>query len=376
MKTFLNILVFALCVLNFGCGKSRNGGSGGGQDIGGGNVVETGLAGPADLREFLQVLENKRVETFRTLEVASLVAYRITNLDPEVLKSLPADELNKLKFQAQLYQLIFANKNKLADVVSRAKIDVQDTDNCYKGEEPVDGSIFGPADRPICISVFRLSKKLKEEDYQIQLLALYVHEVSHLFGTNEEQATHLQKQILEIGPNFRNYLSFLFEPPTRIVDAIKKMKLHAQIIKETSSHSAVCRNLYGIFDESYKLFVRENGQKVTISYLRTEDIIRTHAILVASVFAKDYCESDWSGGKIARLAKWKGKTEVEIKEIYPDPLTLIAFETPEKTLILSQYLLADISRIRIKSVKEGDHMAMLFNLDVIVENLEQIQLPF
>lgn len=371
MKNLFKIILGFICLFNFACHRKEKS-NGGGQDIGGGNVVESGLVSQDELKNFIRILENRRVEIFRALEVASLVATRITGLDFEVRSFLTKEEFNKLKFQAELYPLIFADKDRLRQIVLRAKIEIRETDSCYKGHEPVDGSIFGSKENPICISTFRLAQKLKADDYQLQLLSLYIHEVSHLFGTQEAQAEEMQNQILGIGPNFKNYLSFLFEPPTRIKTALQKMRSYVDTVHQTSSHEVTCQNLQKFFDEAYKLFIQENAQKVTISYLQTEDIIRTHGILVASAFTKDYCESDWSGGKILRLAKWKGRSEVDIKEIYPDPLLFVLFESPEKTAILSQYLLADLSGMRLRSVKEGDRAAMLHNLNQILMALERI----
>jgi hypothetical protein len=366
------LLLFSFSIL-LGCQKNE---MGGGQDIGGGNVVAAGKVTFEDLQNYVNLLESKREILFRSLEVTSLIAARIRKLDPKVLKALSADEFKKMTFQAHIYDLLFKDKTRSAAILKKAEVELITTGPCYGlNGIPVDGSIYGN-EKPICLSAERLLKKLRRDDFEIQVLSLYVHEVSHLFGTNEDEAIQLQKQILEIGPNFKNYLSFLFKPPTQIVESIKKMKASVLTVKSNTSKEVVCPQLQSLFDESYRLFLQDNGQKITISYLRMEDIIRTHAVFVASAFAKDYCESDWSGGKISRLHKWKGQNEVTIAEIYPDPLTLVSFfESSEKTLILSQYLLADLSPIRIKSVKEGDRMALDFNLQMIEDTLDLIVLP-
>lgn len=59
-----------------------------------------------------------------------------------------------------------------------------------------DGSVISEPDHAICISGFNLSQKLKTTDYAIQTEALMMHELSHLLGADEEEATSIQAQYL------------------------------------------------------------------------------------------------------------------------------------------------------------------------------------
>lgn len=65
---------------------------------------------------------------------------------------------------------------------------------CSNDAKDHDGSAGSYGEKEICISGFSLSKKLNNTDYKIQTEALIVHELAHLMGANEEEATALQNR--------------------------------------------------------------------------------------------------------------------------------------------------------------------------------------
>lgn len=372
-KKTLAILLIAFYLVACAESKSKNGG---GQDLGGGNAVSSDAPTQENLKNYLGVIESKKVPLFNSIKLVGLIAHRILSLDNKTLNSLPREEVEKLRFQKEIFDLLFQDSEKFDRILINTTIEIQDQQPCYDAKgHPVDGSIYATNANQICLSTKRLQEKLKKDNFEIQLLSLYIHEISHLFGSTENQAQKLQDQILQIGPNFRNYLSFMYKPPQEITSLLQSMRDQADEVFKQTSKDKICQNLQGVFDKAYQILFKFNFESVMISYLKQEDIVRTHTILILAGYAKDYCESDWSPGKQLRMQKWKGKTEVEIREIYPDPLTLIpSFESPEKILIFSQYLLADLSSVRLKSVKENDQSTMHFNLKVLIQLLDQIQI--
>lgn len=66
---------------------------------------------------------------------------------------------------------------------------------------PTDGSIHSPEPGTICISVGNLAKKLTTDNARAQILALVVHEYSHLQGFDETKASALQKWFIPVFAN-------------------------------------------------------------------------------------------------------------------------------------------------------------------------------
>lgn len=70
--------------------------------------------------------------------------------------------------------------------------------SCYDANHnEVDGSIYSPIKNTICISTQRLGEKLTIENVRTQTIALVGHEYAHLQGLNEEQASYIQKMLIE-----------------------------------------------------------------------------------------------------------------------------------------------------------------------------------
>lgn len=95
-------------------------------------------------------------------------------------------------------KLFGIEKHTIQDRIATVKIIEELRGPCYDlSGKPVDGSARGAEPRSVCLSIPRVTKKLSRENYEKQILALLVHEYSHLIGTTEEEATLLQEQALE-----------------------------------------------------------------------------------------------------------------------------------------------------------------------------------
>lgn len=92
-----------------------------------------------------------------------------------------------------LEKKLFGGPVTLWDVLENTDIEVRMARPCYdKYGNEKDGSIY--ADRPgaICISAGRIAPKVMEETLRKEVLALILHELSHLLGTDEQEAHEFQ----------------------------------------------------------------------------------------------------------------------------------------------------------------------------------------
>lgn len=85
----------------------------------------------------------------------------------------------------------------LVDVIETARVEILSDKPCLSptGEE-VDGSAPGSFPNSICISAYRIAPKLNDETSRSQILALMLHEYSHLLGTDETEAEAFQRTVL------------------------------------------------------------------------------------------------------------------------------------------------------------------------------------
>lgn len=80
---------------------------------------------------------------------------------------------------------------------------------CQDAEgNPTDGSIHSPTPGTICISTYKLAKKLTTDSARAQVLSLVAHEYSHLQGFDEKKAQALQKWFTPIFANASSAQAF------------------------------------------------------------------------------------------------------------------------------------------------------------------------
>lgn len=93
-------------------------------------------------------------------------------------------------------KLLYAKPN-IFDVVNTIKIEVKNNDFCYDNSgNRKDGSVYAKRSNAICISAFSLKEKLSVSNYEVQTAALVFHELTHLTGTNENEAVTLQNNMV------------------------------------------------------------------------------------------------------------------------------------------------------------------------------------
>jgi len=100
--------------------------------------------------------------------------------------------------QDSAIEKLIGSSTDVFDVMSDLTIEVRNNEPCLdKDGNPVDGSIVAHAPASICISAFRLKDKLNAYNYEYETGALVLHEISHLLGTDESEAVHVQTLALD-----------------------------------------------------------------------------------------------------------------------------------------------------------------------------------
>ncbi|MGZ3696391.1 MAG: hypothetical protein ACXVBL_19085, partial [Bdellovibrionota bacterium] len=90
---------------------------------------------------------------------------------------------------------LFDGPRTIYDVMENTDIEVRVDRPCFdnRGKE-TDASIYADAPGAICFSAFRVAPKLPEELMRKEVLALMLHEFSHLLGTTEKEAREYQAE--------------------------------------------------------------------------------------------------------------------------------------------------------------------------------------
>jgi hypothetical protein len=316
------------------------------------------------LASTLKLYQSKTTEIFRSFQLTGLISARLLKIESQLSKPYSASEKADATLKNHLYQELFKNPQTSARLFSQVDLEIKDSAPCLDAAgNATDASSKRMSPPKICISTQRLAVRLNSSNYELELLALYVHEVSILLGVSEVDAMDLQKMVLQIGPNFRNYLGFISAPENLLRDQIAE--LHGEALKVDMDHGTdqmICQQLNEIYSLTYQLFDDTNVKTQQIVSLPMEDIIKFHAAFVAAGYAKDFCENDISLIKVYRRYKFKGQTTATMASLYPDPLVLVPPFDKDQILKLSQYLLADLAGESVTYSPKGQRFALKMNL--------------
>lgn len=92
---------------------------------------------------------------------------------------------------------LFAGKKSILDTISNVKIELRTDKPCVdKAGNEMDGSAIDPTGESICISALRVIEKCNLNSAEYSVPGLIIHELSHLAGTDELEATELQKDYI------------------------------------------------------------------------------------------------------------------------------------------------------------------------------------
>ncbi|MGZ3713372.1 MAG: hypothetical protein ACXVBE_16525, partial [Bdellovibrionota bacterium] len=107
------------------------------------------------------------------------------------------DDESRWPGQKELPAKLFNGPDQAVDWVLRLPISINENGPCLDpAGQPMDGSasLNPPA---VCLSLPRLSEKLSKEGLRVQVIALVLHEYSHLVGATEAEADFLQTAALD-----------------------------------------------------------------------------------------------------------------------------------------------------------------------------------
>lgn len=93
----------------------------------------------------------------------------------------------------EIGDLLYSREKTIFNFLDEVLVEVRMNKPCYDGNgDEVDGSIYASLPNTICISAFRMGQTLINANAYSETLALVIHELSHLVGTNEDQAKVIQ----------------------------------------------------------------------------------------------------------------------------------------------------------------------------------------
>ncbi len=99
----------------------------------------------------------------------------------------------------EMDKLLYRGSRTILDALEETGLEIAMTKPCYDADKKeVDASVHATKQGDICVSAFRIAPKLIEERAYIETTALIVHELVHLMGGTEVQATDYQRKIAMI----------------------------------------------------------------------------------------------------------------------------------------------------------------------------------
>ena len=126
-----------------------------------------------------------------------------TGFIEDVIKEAKRDLRLFVKYKLRMYndqnpqpdeKKLYGGKITMWNVLENTKIELREKTPCYDAnKKEVDGSIHSSKKEHICISSFRIAPKLIKQNARIETLALIIHELAHLLGADEKEATEAQR---------------------------------------------------------------------------------------------------------------------------------------------------------------------------------------
>lgn len=94
-------------------------------------------------------------------------------------------------------RVLFESNQDVFELVRKISIELRMSEPCYdRNNNATDGSIHGVPAGSICLSPFSMAPKLNDMNYHYETAALIMHEISHLLGASEAEATKIQQAVI------------------------------------------------------------------------------------------------------------------------------------------------------------------------------------
>jgi hypothetical protein len=96
------------------------------------------------------------------------------------------------------YKKLFSSKIDIYALLDKVLVKIEASAPCFDLDGSAkDGAIYANSLDTICMSALRFREKLTKDNYESEIAALALHEISHLAETTEEEATDMQMFFLE-----------------------------------------------------------------------------------------------------------------------------------------------------------------------------------
>lgn len=276
--------------------------SGGGADTGGGNTLGSSKVHRDDVLKYISLSPQILPYVLRKLEFLSSQMVQLN------------DQTGLIK---PLFTKLFKGPKTIYQALNEAQFVAQPKGACLdKEDNEVDASV---KDAPhICFSLERLSQKLNEDSIQTEIIAIALHEVSHLVGTTEAEANMLQflsKSSLIKDP-FNKIPNHLEEYQSRVNEVFENVSLfsksvrHTQLIEICGWASALMGSIAELNQKNMNAV-----QNVGVLYSSPREIWLLTAATVKGANLLGLCRQDRSAFEEIDAAYGK-RNEMSLREFY------------------------------------------------------------
>lgn len=142
------------------------------------------------------------------------------------------------------FRQFFVKGALLPEMLSSIRLVIDEQNPCldFNGQL-VDASIKTDIPNGICVSLPRLHEKLRTSNFEVEIGALILHEISHLLGSHEEEAVGIQMTMLETvrGQDSAMIRSWV----AQAVQTLRSLDAHSALVTDglRSNHPINCYSL-------------------------------------------------------------------------------------------------------------------------------------
>ena len=296
-------------ILIFSCGQAFAGGT----TAGGGNIQ------PAD-----QVSENLLISAVVHAKpiIQSWFSSQLKRYKGIQSISKCEDPRNKgfCEIGAKLFD---ANPN-IFEVVNQTEIETKMNEPCLDfNQQPNDGSMFGQKPGSICISISNIKEKLREDNYENQIVALLLHEVSHLLGTTEDEANYLQWEALNMDFKYlpvsaAHVQMYMLDRDTAQMNNL--MQTWSTMTAYQTNFRGMCRSTDEVLKRYEDLYAKIDDFHLRYYTPREIGLFKSNHIKMRALWnyicSQDSAEDELTRQSARNLYDWgfKGKSEISAPE--------------------------------------------------------------
>lgn len=157
------------------------------------------------------------------------------------------------------FEKLFKKDHDIFELLPKVQIEINRNGPCFDFEgNPVDGSVKSRFENGICMSLPKLKEKLTYANYQGEIAALVLHEISHLMGADENEATTMQKYSIRFFTSTTP--SDIFNWNYRMMQSVDSLRANTEIMVQLlkSGGMPTCKQIDTLSD-SYLFQLHDLG---------------------------------------------------------------------------------------------------------------------